>query len=98
MLTLHESSRVIHSIVQHFAPPQRVRVVKFQQVDTAARIHVAATVYFWVAVTSEWRNDLFRRNFILTFVVGTVRCRLWSLQHTHQQLIHTTIQCEKFCL
>ena len=52
------SSRVVDSVVEGLGPPQGVGVVKLEQVDAPAGVHVRAAVHLLVTVPPVHRDDL----------------------------------------
>jgi len=62
---------IVDSVVHSFASPKRIRVVKFQKINSASRIYVASTVDFFMAVTPVGRNDLISWWLILWIFIMT---------------------------
>lgn len=66
------SPRVVDSIEDGFGPPQRVGIIKDEEIDTVSWIYMAPAVDFSVGVsTVNWNDDITWRRFLplgLTFV------------------------------
>lgn len=58
VLASRRSPRVIHTVVQRFGAPQRVRVIELEKIDALAWVHMTATVYFLMTITPIYRYDL----------------------------------------
>lgn len=54
---IYLSPRVVDSIEDLFGPPQRIGIIKDEEIDTASRIYVAPTVDFGVGVSTVNGND-----------------------------------------
>ena len=94
--TVVSSSGVIHPVVESLWSPQGVGVVKLEEIDPPAWVHVTPAVHLLVAVSAIHRDDLICR-WLIVFLYTTGRsflnitfCITWRLTttlnrwHVHQ--------------